>query len=107
MADLPDHIQRIISQYLASLKAHGFQIQDAILFGSYANGRANQGSDVDLALVSEAFEGVRFTDKNKIRRITIGISTDLEVFPFNPKNFIPDNPLVKEILDTGIRMSTP
>jgi predicted nucleotidyltransferase len=104
MADIPNHVQRIISQYLASLKEHGFQIQDAILFGSYASGHANQWSDIDLALVSDDFKGIRFTDKNKIRKITISVSTDLEVLPFNPKDFTPGNPLVKEILETGIRV---
>ena len=104
MADVPDHIRRIIGQYLTSLRDHGFQIQDAILFGSYASGRANQWSDIDLALVSNEFEGVRFKDKNRIRKITISVSTDLEVLPFNPRDFTPSNPLVKEILDTGIRM---
>ena len=104
MANVANHIQRLISQYLASLKEHGFQIQDAILFGSHASGKANQWSDIDLALVSYEFEGIRFTDKNKIRKITIAVSTDLEVWPFNPKDFTPSDPLVKEILDTGIRV---
>ncbi len=104
MADIPNHVRRIISQYLASLKEHGFQIQDAILFGSYASGRANQWSDIDLALVSNEFEGIRFLDKDKIRKSTISVSTDLEVLPFNPRDFTPSNPLVKEILDTGIRI---
>jgi predicted nucleotidyltransferase len=104
MADIPNKIQGIISQYLALLKAHGFQIQDAILFGSYAKGNATQWSDIDLALVSDEFEGVRFTDKNKIRKLTISVSSDLEVLPFNPKDFTPSNPLAKEILDTGVRV---
>ncbi|MBK6433630.1 MAG: nucleotidyltransferase domain-containing protein [Anaerolineae bacterium] len=104
MAEIPNHVRRIIAQYLTSLRDHGFQIQDAILFGSYASGQANQWSDIDLALVSSEFEGIRFADKNKIRKITISISTDLEVLPFNPKDFTPSNPLVKEILDTGIRV---
>ena len=104
MARIPNHVQQIISQYLNSLKEHGFPIQDAILFGSYARGQANRWSDIDLALVSTAFEGVRFTDKNKIRKITIAVSSDLEVLPFNPKDFMPSNPLVKEILETGIRV---
>ena len=104
MARIPNHVQQIISQYLNSLKEHGFPIQDAILFGSYARGQANRWSDIDLALVSTAFEGVRFTDKNKIRKITIAVSSDLEVLPFNPKDFMPSNPLVNEILETGIRV---
>ena len=104
MAHLPNKIQRIIKQCLLSLKENGFQIQDAILFGSYARGEATQNSDIDLALVSDAFEGVRFIDRNKIRKLTIAISTDLEVLPFNPKDFTPENPFVKEILETGIRV---
>ena len=104
MADVPNHIRQIIAQYLTSLRDHRFQIQDAILFGSYASGQANQWSDIDLALVSNEFEGVRFKDKNKIRKITISVSTDLEVLPFNPRDFTPSNPLVREILDTGIRV---
>lgn len=104
MADVPNHIRRIIGQYLTSLQDHGFQIQDAILFGSYASGQANEWSDIDLALVSNEFEDVRFKDKNKIRKITISVSADLEVLPFNPRDFTPSNPLVKEILDTGIRI---
>lgn len=104
MAEIPDHIRRIIRQYLASLKEHGFEIQYAILFGSYARGQSNEWSDIDLALVSHEFEGVRFTDKNKIRKITIAVSKDLEVFPFNPGDFTPSNPLAKEIMETGIQV---
>ncbi len=102
MADIPNRVQNIISRYLAALKEHGFPIQKAILFGSYAHGKANQWSDIDLALVSDEFEGVRFTDKDKIREITLSISYDLEILLFNPRDFTPSNPLVKEILDTGV-----
>jgi uncharacterized protein len=104
MVEIPNHIRGIIAQYLSSLRAHGFHIQEAILFGSYAKGQANQWSDIDLALVSQEFEGIRFRDKNKIRKITLAVSTDLEVLPFNPRDFTPSNPLVKEILDSGIRV---
>lgn len=104
MADIPNNIRSIIARYLTALKEHGFHIQNAVLFGSYARGSANAWSDIDLALVSDQFDGVRFTDKNKIRRITISISSDLEVHPFNPKDFTPGNPLVREILDTGIQV---
>lgn len=104
MADIPDHIRRTITQYLTALREQDFPIQEAILFGSYATGQAHEWSDIDLALVSDEFEGIRFLDKNKIRKITIGVSTDLEVLPFKPSDFTPSNPLVREILDTGIRV---
>jgi len=76
MAQIPNRVQNIISQYLSLLKENRIQIQNAILFGSYAKGESNQWSDIDLALVSDEFEGIRFKDRNRIRRITISVSTD-------------------------------
>lgn len=102
MAKIPNRVQKIINQYLSLLKENGINVQDAILFGSYARGKASKWSDIDLALISDAFEGVRFKDRNKIRRITISVSTDLEVLPFRPIDFTPKDPLVKEIMDTGV-----
>ena len=104
MAKIPDDVKGTIDRYLSSLKKSGFNIQQAILFGSYAKGHATQYSDIDLALVSDSFEGIRFKDKNKVRKITISISTDLEILPFNPKDFTSEDPLVKEILETGIKV---
>ena len=104
MAKIPDRIQQLIKQYLKSLSENGFPVKEAIVFGSYAKGKASLDSDIDLALVSDRFEGVRFKDKNKIRKITVSISSDLEVLPFNPKDFNTNDPLVKEILETGVRI---
>lgn len=104
MANIPNHVLSIIQQYLQALRTQGFQIQDAILFGSYARGNPHEWSDIDLAIVSHQFDGIRFVDKNKIRKITIAVSSDLEILPFRPQDFTPNNPLVKEILETGIRV---
>ena len=104
MVKIPNKIQKLIKQYLFLLKEDGIQIKDAILFGSYAKGMANKWSDIDLALVSDQFEGVRFRDKNKIRKVTISVSSDLEILPFNTSDFTTANPLVKEILNTGIKI---
>lgn len=105
MAEIPNKVQQIINKYLHALEENGIHIDEAILFGSYAKGQENQLSDIDLALVSEHFEGVRFKDKSKIRWITISVSSDLEVLPFNPKDFTAEDPLVKEILQTGIKVA--
>ena len=47
------------------------KVEQAILFGSYAQGTFNDWSDIDLAIVSTAFAGERFIDRNKIRRIKL------------------------------------
>jgi len=43
-------------------------------------------------------------DRNKIRKITMAISSDLSPLPFRQKNFITENPFVREILEIGINI---
>jgi len=104
LAAVPIKIKKKIEKYLLELKKHRIPLKEAILFGSYANGTFQEWSDIDIALVSEIFKGNRIKDKDKIRKITLSVGSDIEVLPFSPKDFNPENPLVKEILDTGNRL---
>jgi predicted nucleotidyltransferase len=104
MAQVPVKVRNIIDKYLASLKENKIPIRQAILFGSYAKGSYDEWSDIDLALVSDIFEGNRIDDRSKIRRITLRVSSDIEVLPYRPEDFNSDNPFVKEIMETGIRI---
>ena len=106
MAEIPARILAIIDRYLIELERNHFPIKRAVVFGSYAEGRADEWSDIDVALVSDAFEGDRFNDRGKIRRITLSVSSDLSPLPFRPEDFVPENPLVQEILEKGISIST-
>jgi len=74
------------------------------LFGSRVRGKYDRWSDIDIAIVSEVFEGDRFKDRGKIRKVTLAISSDLSPLPFRPEDFTIDDPLVKEILATGMRI---
>lgn len=102
MAQIPDKISSIIEQFLEELEKNNINIEQAILFGSYAQGTSTQWSDIDLAIISSDFEGDRFKDRNKIRRIKLKISSDLEPVPFPPDEFTSDDPFVKQIMSTGI-----
>ena len=102
MAQIPDQIRDIIEKYIRALEEQNIHVQRAVLFGSHAGGRANEWSDIDIALVSEAFAGDRFDDRSKIRRITLSVSSDLSPLPFRPEDFNRENPFVKEILEQGV-----
>ncbi|MEW6195344.1 MAG: nucleotidyltransferase domain-containing protein [Bacteroidota bacterium] len=104
MVKIPDKIKSIIERYLVLLRENNIQIKNAYLFGSFANGSNNEWSDIDIAIVSDAFEGIRIKDRDKIRNITLAVSSNLEVLPFNPKDFSLENPLAKEIIETGISL---
>lgn len=104
MAQIPARIRAIVERYLIELKKNRFPIKRAVVFGSYAEGRADEWSDIDIALVSDAFEGDRFNDRGKIRRVTLSVSSDLSPLPFRPEDFVPEDPLVKEILEKGVNI---
>ncbi|RMH81208.1 MAG: nucleotidyltransferase domain-containing protein [Calditrichaeota bacterium] len=104
MVELPAEIKEIIDNYLHALKQHNIPVKTAVLFGSYAAGKYGEWSDIDIALVSDIFEGDRIADKDKIRKVTLSVSSAIDVIPFAPEDFTPQNPFVKEILRTGVKL---
>jgi predicted nucleotidyltransferase len=104
MVEIPDHIRGVIALYIRRLEENRIPVSQAILFGSYATGGFTEWSDIDLAIVSDAFEGSRIADRAKVRKITLGVSCDIETIPFRPEDFVVDNPFVQEILETGMRL---
>jgi len=104
MVQLPAKVKKTIDDYLQALNRDNIPIKAAILFGSHAKGNSREWSDIDIALVSEIFEGNRIQDKDKIRKITLSVSSNLEVLPFNTKDFSLENPLARVIIESGIRL---
>ena len=104
MDKVPSNIILLIRKLIEEAENNKIHILKAFLFGSYANGTFNEFSDIDLALISEDFEGIRFNDNMKLMRSILNISSDFETHPFRPSDFTPDNPFVAEILKKGIRV---
>ena len=96
-------LNNLITQLL-DLVASEINIRGVYLFGSYANGKAHEYSDIDLALVSDDFEGSRFFDKKKINKFLLKTTTDFEIHPYKTEEFTEDDPFVAEILRTGIKI---
>jgi predicted nucleotidyltransferase len=104
MAKIPTKVKKTIERFLLALQENNIPIKRAVLFGSYARGTQTKWSDIDLAIVSDAFIGSRFDDRKKIRPIYLSICSELEVLPYTPEDFIEDDPFVKEIIETGIEL---
>lgn len=102
MDKIPAKIARLLKKYIEKLEENRIPIRQAVLFGSHAAGGSHEWSDIDIALVSEVFEGVRIKDRSKIRKITLDISTDLSPLPFRPEDFTPEDPFAREIIEHGI-----
>jgi uncharacterized protein len=104
MADKLDKIKELVRQFVLEAKKDNINISQAILFGSYAKGTNHEYSDIDIAIVSEDFEGTRLYDNIKLADATIRTSIDIETHPYRPEDFTEDNLFVKEILERGIRI---
>ncbi len=104
MAALPNHVRKSVEELIQQLNANHIRIQKAYIFGSYAKGKQTQWSDIDLALVSEEFEGNFYYDRQKIIPYLIKAKHYIEAHPFSPTDFTHDNPFVEEILETGMRV---
>ncbi|MCE5211479.1 MAG: nucleotidyltransferase domain-containing protein [Deltaproteobacteria bacterium] len=97
-------IEKTVKSYIEQLERIGIHVQQAFLFGSYASGKHDEWSDIDLAIVSKDFIGNRFEDRNKIRKITLQVNSDISPMPYRPEDFNDSDYFVKEILETGIRI---
>jgi predicted nucleotidyltransferase len=94
----------IIRKYIAELEKNNIHIKSAILFGSYTKGNYDKWSDIDVALVSDDFEGVRFLDRRKIARITLDVDSRISPFPYRTEDFDKEDLFIKEILETGTKI---
>jgi len=50
----------VINQFRIEMEMRGFSVKRIILFGSYARNDAHCGSDIDLVIISDDFDGLDF-----------------------------------------------
>jgi len=101
MAVPSDSIIELVKSYIRLLQENNIPVQEAIIFGSWAKGNANEASDIDVALISASFTGNRFDDRRKIVPLRRSIDSRLEPIPFRPEDFSRGGNLVDEIKKTG------
>lgn len=75
-----------IYKFLRLLKKKGIKVSQAILFGSYARGRANSDSDIDVAIVSAKFGKDYVMEMMFLRRLAVKVDSHLEPVPLSPED---------------------
>lgn len=102
---IPTKIIEDIKKLIVRLEKESIHLERVILFGSYVTGANHQFSDIDIALVSPDFSGVRYLDNLRISALKLSINEDFETHPFTPNDFA-DSPFVRdEILKNGIEIN--
>ena len=95
-----------IHKFVQLLRQQGFSVSKVILFGSYAKGKTNPDSDIDLAIVSHQFGQDIAEEMMLLRKIALKIDSHIEPVPLCPDD-LDDNysTLSQEIKRHGIDMA--
>jgi len=96
-------IDKVLTAYVAELRKH-YKIDYVILFGSYAKGKQNEDSDIDVAVVSAEIKNPYF-DRLDLMRLRRKIDSRIEPHAINTDEFRQNaNPFINEIKNTGIQV---
>jgi uncharacterized protein len=91
-------------KYLLLLLQLDYPVKRMFLFGSYARGNQHTDSDIDLAIIMNELPDPFQTQVNLLK-LTWNFDTRVEPHPFDEQDFTSMNPVIKEILRTGIEIS--
>ena len=94
---------KIVSNYIKKIPKK-YRLLDVYLFGSYAKGNFNKGSDIDIALILKNIDDNLQTliELMKLRR---NIDMRIEPHPIKEKDFNINNPLYNEIQKYGLKIN--
>ena len=95
---------RTIRRYLSVLRQHDIPATGAVLYGSYARGIARADSDIDVLVVSPAFDSDRWSRERELWRLTLKVDARIEPVPVGQRQFLEDqaSPLVEIARREGI-----
>lgn len=93
---------KIANQYIDTI-SNKYDIIQAFMFGSFAKGTNHEDSDIDIAIVVKDVTDIidAQIDMMKLRR---KVDLRIEPHPFTIKDFNNENPVVNEILKSGIQI---
>ncbi|HSV93224.1 MAG TPA: nucleotidyltransferase domain-containing protein [Desulfobacterales bacterium] len=108
MALREDQVSGIIHGFIARLE-QAIPVREVILFGSYAQGTPREHSDIDLAVISDWFEGKPAIENlTFLSRIASRYNTLIEALPFTQKEYerVDQRSLLSSIVRTGKKFKT-
>ncbi|MBN2682546.1 MAG: nucleotidyltransferase domain-containing protein [Bacteroidales bacterium] len=97
-----DEAIKIARKYVESISKK-YEIEKAILFGSFAKGTNHPDSDIDIAIVFKNEEDI-FDLQIKLMQLRTDDDLQIEPHPFKNSDFHISNPIVAEIKKNGIEI---
>ena len=105
MAEIDIVVMKNVRLYLEKLRETGMQISEAYIFGSYAKGKADKWSDIDIAVVSPQIGSDRFEERVRLTELAMSVDDRIEPLPFNKDTFSENDPFVQTIVAEGLAVN--
>ena len=105
MAQIAPVVQEALTRFLNAVQ-RDMKVDAAYLFGSIARGQSGPDSDVDIAVVSEAFRAMQRVDTIEwLIAKTRGLGVDLQPIGFSPEEMNDsENSFARTIVTEGISL---
>ena len=98
-------IMESVEKYVEVVKKK-YKVEAIILFGSYAKGTNHEDSDIDIAVVTDDFDGDEFDAQVELGLLRWGIDLRIEVHLITVEDYKTiGNELVWEIINIGIKVA--
>ncbi len=94
---------RIAKRYIDTISSR-YQIENVILFGSFAKGTYHADSDIDLAIIFNSLDDI-IDMQIELMKMRTDDDLLIEPHPFIITDFNPSNPVASEILKNGIELT--
>ena len=103
MVTTATELKQVIDDFIRLLEK-GIRVEAIILYGSYAEGKPREWSDIDLAVISPDFEGLSLPERQRtISRLTLNRDRSIEPIGYPSSEY--RNPgrhsFLREIIRTG------
>jgi predicted nucleotidyltransferase len=97
-------VKQIVLAYGAHLRRENFSLSSVYLFGSYANGKAGEHSDIDLAVIGKSRK--KYWDIiTLLNDATLDVDVRIEPHYFRDSDFGENaGALANEVLRTGVKI---
>ncbi|HEA29725.1 MAG TPA: nucleotidyltransferase domain-containing protein [Leeuwenhoekiella sp.] len=95
-------VLEIVHRYAEAIREK-FEFNRLFLFGSYAKGSFHEDSDIDIAVVFSDFDNALYMQW-ELMRLRRDLDIRIEPHPFRERDFEVSNPLVHEILQSGLEI---
>jgi predicted nucleotidyltransferase len=103
MVKTRQEIKKIIMRFVEEIQALGIEVSQVILFGSYAKGRPQDYSDIDLAVVSPGFAKLDIFERQELlSRAHFKVREPLEPIGLTPKQVREKQGFTRAIVESGV-----